>query len=226
MGLNLMQTSGGSGGGQGDDGSLRNKRVPEEIFSLKFFSNQLEHHLKLCLLQSLFLLELLEDEKDVLVFYVVSSGWSFVSAILGQMTYSIASPTLDSAGSYVMQGAPFTQGMIPSIPIGGSISPEGFLPSILLLVFNLFATGISLGPVFLLGFVGICHGSSLCFQSGGTKKYRGSNSSNGGNTGDGVKIAGGVIGSGGEIGENTGGIILSLEFSEELKELLPDEAGK
>ncbi|GJU54959.1 hypothetical protein Tco_1228673 [Tanacetum coccineum] len=55
-------------------------------------------------------------------------------AILGQMTYPVASPTLDSAGSYVMQGAPFTQGTIPSIPIGGSISPEGFLPSILLLV--------------------------------------------------------------------------------------------
>ncbi|GKA10334.1 hypothetical protein Tco_0689767 [Tanacetum coccineum] len=55
-------------------------------------------------------------------------------AILGQMTYPVASLTLDSAGSYVMQGAPFTQGTIPSIPIGGSISPEGFLPSILLLV--------------------------------------------------------------------------------------------
>ncbi|GJR59346.1 hypothetical protein Tco_1501508, partial [Tanacetum coccineum] len=47
------------------------------------------------------------------------------------------------------------------------------------------------------------------------KKYRGSNSSDGGNTRDGVKIASGVIGSGDEI-----------EFSEELKELLPDEAGK
>ncbi|GJV01941.1 hypothetical protein Tco_1335510 [Tanacetum coccineum] len=66
--------------------------------------------------------------------WVVSSGWSFVYAILGQMTYSVASPTLDSAGSYVMQGAPFTQGTIPSIPIGGSISLEGFLPSILLVV--------------------------------------------------------------------------------------------
>ncbi|GKA32239.1 hypothetical protein Tco_0718606 [Tanacetum coccineum] len=39
--------------------------------------------------------------------------------------------------------------------------------------------------------------------------------SDGGNTGDGVKIAGGVIGSGDEIG-----------FSEELKELLPNETGK
>ncbi|GKD01085.1 reverse transcriptase domain-containing protein [Tanacetum coccineum] len=65
---------------------------------------------------------------------IISNGWSFVYAILGQMTYSVASLTLDSAGSYVMQGAPFTQGMIPSISIGGSISPEGFLPSILLLV--------------------------------------------------------------------------------------------
>ncbi|GKC82471.1 hypothetical protein Tco_1138188 [Tanacetum coccineum] len=59
----------------------------------------------------------------------------------------------------------------------------------------------------------------ICFLGGnissGTKKYRGSNSSDGDNIGDGVKIAGEVIGSGDEI-----------EFSEELKEMLPDEAGK
>ncbi|GJV38547.1 hypothetical protein Tco_1411024 [Tanacetum coccineum] len=58
----------------------------------------------------------------------------------------------------------------------------------------------------------------------GTKTYRGSNSSDGGNTGDGVKTVCGVIGAGGEIGEITDGII--LEFSEELKEMLPDEARK
>ncbi|GJT45246.1 hypothetical protein Tco_0953961, partial [Tanacetum coccineum] len=52
-------------------------------------------------------------------------------------------------------------------------------------------------------------------SSSGIKKYRGLNSSDGGNIGDRVKIAGGVIGSSDEI-----------EFSEELKELLPDEAGK
>ncbi|GKG39661.1 hypothetical protein Tco_0463806, partial [Tanacetum coccineum] len=52
-------------------------------------------------------------------------------------------------------------------------------------------------------------------SSSGTKKYRESNSSDGGNTGDGVKIAGEVIGSGDVI-----------EFSEELKELLSDEAEK
>ncbi|GKE89797.1 hypothetical protein Tco_1567272 [Tanacetum coccineum] len=52
-------------------------------------------------------------------------------------------------------------------------------------------------------------------SSSGTKKYQGSNSSDGGNTRNGVKIAGGVIGYGDEI-----------EFFEELKELLSDEAGK
>nr|GEU39514.1 hypothetical protein [Tanacetum cinerariifolium] len=50
------------------------------------------------------------------------------------MTYPVASLTLDSARSYVMQGAPFTQGTISSIPIGGNISLEGFLLQILLLV--------------------------------------------------------------------------------------------
>nr|GEV69859.1 putative reverse transcriptase domain-containing protein [Tanacetum cinerariifolium] len=50
---------------------------------------------------------------------VVSSGWSFISEIPGQMAYPVASLTLDSTRSYVMQGAPFTQGTISSIPIGG-----------------------------------------------------------------------------------------------------------
>nr|GEU69963.1 hypothetical protein [Tanacetum cinerariifolium] len=50
------------------------------------------------------------------------------------MTYPVASLTLDSARSYVMQGTPFTQGMISSIPIVGNISLEGFLFLIMLLV--------------------------------------------------------------------------------------------
>ncbi|GKB13886.1 hypothetical protein Tco_0847809 [Tanacetum coccineum] len=58
--------------------------------------------------------------------------------IPGQMTYPVASLTLDSARSYVMQGAPFTKRSISSIPIGGSISPEGFLPSILLIDVHIF----------------------------------------------------------------------------------------
>ncbi|GJY86774.1 putative reverse transcriptase domain-containing protein [Tanacetum coccineum] len=54
-------------------------------------------------------------------------------SLLGQMSYLVASLTLDSARTYVMQGAPFTQGTIPNIPIGSSISPEGFLLLVLLL---------------------------------------------------------------------------------------------
>ncbi|GJZ47626.1 hypothetical protein Tco_0601458 [Tanacetum coccineum] len=91
--------------------------------------------------------------------------------------------------SYVMQGAPFTQGTIPSISIGGSISPEAC------------ASRAVAMPLAI----------SCWMAAKDTKKYRGSNSSDGGNTGDGVKIAGGVIGSGDGI---------------ELKEMLPDEAGK
>nr|GEZ13341.1 hypothetical protein [Tanacetum cinerariifolium] len=50
------------------------------------------------------------------------------------MTYPVTILTLDSARSYVTQGAPFTQGTISIIPIGGNISLKGFLLPILLLV--------------------------------------------------------------------------------------------
>ncbi|GJY97349.1 hypothetical protein Tco_0514259 [Tanacetum coccineum] len=122
---------------------------------------------------------------------VVFSGWSFVYAILGQMTYPVASSTLDSAGSYVMQGAPFTQGTIPSIPIGGSISLEGFLPSILLLVviivmvvviivimivvvvddvslilkLSFVIIGVPVGPVFLLGLLALAIVAACAFRA-------------------------------------------------------------
>nr|GEW64006.1 hypothetical protein [Tanacetum cinerariifolium] len=81
---------------------------------------------------------------EMLEFYlrIDSSGWSFVSAVLGQMTYLVASLTLDSANSYVIQGASCTQRKVSmvlfSTPFvlswGGSISSDSFLPSILLLV--------------------------------------------------------------------------------------------
>ncbi|GKB66445.1 hypothetical protein Tco_0927857 [Tanacetum coccineum] len=67
---------------------------------------------------------------------ITSSGWPFVSAVLSQMAHLVASITLDSARSYVMQSAFLTQGVVFSIPIvfswGGSISLEGFLSSVLL----------------------------------------------------------------------------------------------
>ncbi|GKA05871.1 hypothetical protein Tco_0684991 [Tanacetum coccineum] len=157
------------------------------------------------------------------------------------MTYSIASPTLDSAGSYVMQGAPFTY-MVERMNSNPGLGHSS-------VKFPVFATGVPVGPVFLLGLLALAIVAACAFRaeempsviscwmeakvmaveeedgewirflggssSSGTKKYQGSNSSDGGNTGDGVKIVGGVIGSGDEI-----------EFSEELKDLLPAEAGK
>ncbi|GJU55477.1 hypothetical protein Tco_1229191 [Tanacetum coccineum] len=67
---------------------------------------------------------------------IASSSWSFVYVVSGQMTHLVASITLDSARPCVMLSAFFTQGTIFSIPIvfswGGSISPEGFLSSVLL----------------------------------------------------------------------------------------------
>ncbi|GKA07980.1 hypothetical protein Tco_0687311, partial [Tanacetum coccineum] len=59
-----------------------------------------------------------------------------LAKFLGQMAHLVASIILDSASSYVMQSAFLTQGTVSSIPIvfswGGSISPEGFMSSVLL----------------------------------------------------------------------------------------------
>ncbi|GKC40576.1 hypothetical protein Tco_1052960 [Tanacetum coccineum] len=84
-------------------------------------------------------------------------SWSFISAVPGQMTYLVVNPALDRARSYVMQGAFLTQGMVSNIPTvfswGGSISPEGFLPSIMLLaviivaVVVLVVVGVIIGVV-------------------------------------------------------------------------------
>ncbi|GKC36224.1 hypothetical protein Tco_1048608, partial [Tanacetum coccineum] len=71
---------------------------------------------------------------------VASRGWSFASAVPGQMTHLVASLKLASENSCVMQGAFCTQRKISlvlfSIPFvlswGGSISSDSFLPSILL----------------------------------------------------------------------------------------------
>ncbi|GKG11800.1 hypothetical protein Tco_0346037, partial [Tanacetum coccineum] len=74
---------------------------------------------------------------------IASSGWSFVYAVPGQMTYLVVNSTFDSARSCMMQGAFLTQRKASSIPIifswGGNISPEGFLPSIMLLAIILVA---------------------------------------------------------------------------------------
>nr|GEY27381.1 hypothetical protein [Tanacetum cinerariifolium] len=58
---------------------------------------------------------------------------SFASTISGLMAYFVTILTPDSARSYVMQCTLPTQGMRSIISMV-SISPEGFMPSILLLV--------------------------------------------------------------------------------------------
>ncbi|GKF58286.1 hypothetical protein Tco_0171823, partial [Tanacetum coccineum] len=89
---------------------------------------------------------------------VASSGWPFVSAVPGQMTHLVASLTLDSARSCVMQGAFLTQGKASSIPTvfswGDSISPNNFLPSILLLLVIIVAVVIVVVTVVLVVVVG------------------------------------------------------------------------
>ncbi|GKC36429.1 hypothetical protein Tco_1048813 [Tanacetum coccineum] len=93
---------------------------------------------------------------------VASSGWPFVFAVPGQMTHLVASLTLDSARSCVMQGAFLTQGKASSIPTifswGDSISPDSFLPSILLLLVIIVAVAIVV-TVILVVVVG--EGSSI-----------------------------------------------------------------
>ncbi|GKC01074.1 hypothetical protein Tco_0987210 [Tanacetum coccineum] len=69
---------------------------------------------------------------------VASSGWPFVFAVLGLVAHLVTSLTLDSARSCVIQSASFTQGKVSNIPTvfswGSSISPDGFLHSILLVM--------------------------------------------------------------------------------------------
>ncbi|GKF56047.1 hypothetical protein Tco_0166387, partial [Tanacetum coccineum] len=83
---------------------------------------------------------------------ITSSGWPFVSAVISQMAHLVASITLDSARSYVMQSAFLTQRTISSIPIvfswSDNIRPKGFLSSVLLwLVIIIAVVGVSVTVV-------------------------------------------------------------------------------
>ncbi|GKA83135.1 hypothetical protein Tco_0789883 [Tanacetum coccineum] len=86
-------------------------------------------------------------------------GIRSILKVPGQMTYLVANPTLNSARSYVMQGAFLTQGKASSIPIvfswGDSISPEGFLPSILLLAVIIVVVAIVTVVLVVVVVVGI-----------------------------------------------------------------------
>nr|GEV66845.1 hypothetical protein [Tanacetum cinerariifolium] len=70
------------------------------------------------------------------------------------MTHLITSITLDSARSCVMQGTFLTHGTVSSIPIvlswGGSIRPEGFRPSIMLLTVIIVKVAIVVAVVLVI----------------------------------------------------------------------------
>nr|GEX83576.1 hypothetical protein [Tanacetum cinerariifolium] len=87
------------------------------------------------------------------------------------MTHLVAILTLDSAMSYVMQEASFPQGKASSIPIvfswGGSISPDGFLPSILLVVVIIITVVIIVITVILVVVVGEASSKVLGLEASG-----------------------------------------------------------
>ncbi|GJV38086.1 hypothetical protein Tco_1410563 [Tanacetum coccineum] len=96
---------------------------------------------------------------------ITSSGWPFVSAVLSQMAHLVANITLNSARSCVMQSAFLTQGTVSSISIifswGGSISPEGFLSSVLLwLVIIVAVVGVGVTVVVVMKF--FCRQTFIC----------------------------------------------------------------
>ncbi|GJT37459.1 hypothetical protein Tco_0937324 [Tanacetum coccineum] len=87
---------------------------------------------------------------------IISSGWPFVSAVLGQMSHLVTSITLNSARSCVMQSAFLTQGTVSNIPIifnwRDNIRPEGFLSSILLwlvIIVAVVGVGVTVVVVFV-----------------------------------------------------------------------------
>ncbi|GJY88234.1 hypothetical protein Tco_0502862, partial [Tanacetum coccineum] len=89
---------------------------------------------------------------------VASSSWPFIFVVPGLVTYLVASLTLDSARSCVIQGVFLTQGKASSIPTvfswGNSISPDGFLPSILLLLVIIIVVAIVVTVIVVVVVVG------------------------------------------------------------------------
>ncbi|GJV68952.1 reverse transcriptase domain-containing protein [Tanacetum coccineum] len=105
---------------------------------------------------------------DVDDFLITSSDWPFVSIALGQMAHLVASITLNSARSYVMQSAFLTQRTISSIPIvfswSDSIRPEGFLSPILLwlvIIVAVVGVGVTVVVVIIVAVVVVVESSSV-----------------------------------------------------------------
>ncbi|GJU29065.1 hypothetical protein Tco_1172654 [Tanacetum coccineum] len=99
---------------------------------------------------------------------ITSSGWPFVSAFLSQMAHIVSNITLNSARFCVMQSAFLTQRTVSSISIifswGGSISPEGFLSSVLLwlvIIVAVVGVGVTIVVVIIVAVVVVVKSSSV-----------------------------------------------------------------
>ncbi|GKD19244.1 hypothetical protein Tco_1208402, partial [Tanacetum coccineum] len=97
---------------------------------------------------------------------ITSSGWPFVSAVLIQMAHLVANITLNNARSCVMHSAFLAQGTVSSIPIvfswGGSISPEGFMSSVLLwlvIIVEVVGVGVMVVVVIIVAVVVVVESS-------------------------------------------------------------------
>ncbi|GJR73529.1 hypothetical protein Tco_0085894 [Tanacetum coccineum] len=85
---------------------------------------------------------------------VASSGWPFVSIVPGQMTHLVASLTLDSARSCMMQGAFLTQGKAASLYIRFFVGAAALCLTvsclILLLLVTIVAVGIGVAVIWVV----------------------------------------------------------------------------
>nr|GFA49123.1 hypothetical protein [Tanacetum cinerariifolium] len=94
------------------------------------------------------------DERSCPIAGMFFNGHCYLPSVPSQMTHLVASITLDSARSCVMQDAFLTQETISSIPIvlswGGSIRPEGFRLSILLLTVIIAMVAIVVAVVLVI----------------------------------------------------------------------------
>ncbi|GKD82505.1 hypothetical protein Tco_1349344 [Tanacetum coccineum] len=99
---------------------------------------------------------------------ITSNGWPFVSTVLSQMAHLVANIRLNSARSCVMQSAFLTQGTVSNIPIvlswGGSISPEGFMSSVLLwlvIIVAVVGVDVTIVVVIIVAVVVVVESSSV-----------------------------------------------------------------
>ncbi|GKA95444.1 hypothetical protein Tco_0817482 [Tanacetum coccineum] len=103
--------------------------------------------------------------KRVIMDRVHGCFWT-ANIVPGQMTHFVASLTLDSAKSCVIQGASCTQRKVYSVPFvfsipfvlswGGSISPNSFLSSILLMVVMVVIVVVTdIGVVIVVTIIGV-----------------------------------------------------------------------